>query len=162
MRTENTSAYPGFTLGMAAVDTIPVVLFAAGSLAAWLWLRSPLFGAGALLCTIAGACKAAWKFVLALRRHDLPLLQKLFRLLMPAGFVLMGASIPFAPAAWARLARALLVMPSLLCWLLGCAGIALMVVFAVCANRHSARANWIEQLTNIAAQGFFLLALLLA
>jgi hypothetical protein len=154
--------YEGFTLGMAAVDTIPVLLFAAGGAAAAARLQSPLFALGVALSTAAGGCKAGWKYVLALRQRDLPLLQKLFRILMPAGFALMLLSIPFSRAAWGGLMRALLRMPALACLLSGCAGIGLMSWFAAKADSRSARANWAEQLTNIAAQGLFLLALLLA
>lgn len=147
---------------MAAVDTLPVLLFAAGGAVACARLGSALFGAGAALCTAAGAGKAAWKFVLALRGRDQKILRGAFRVLMPAGFALMLLSIPAAGAAWAALVRRLLAMPALPLVLLGCAGMALMALFAAKLDKTSARANWLEQWTNTAAQGLFLAALLLA
>jgi hypothetical protein len=162
MEQKNKFPYEGFTLGMAAVDTVPVVLFAAGGAIAAGRLQSVWFVLGVVLCTAAGGCKAGWKYVLALRRQDVPLLQRMFRVLMPSGFGLMLFSVPFAPTAWGGLARALVSMPSLACLLPGCAGIALMVWFGTGEKHENACANWAEQWTNIAAQGFFLLALLLA
>ncbi len=106
MEQKNKFPYEGFTLGMAAVDTVPVVLFAAGGAIAAGRLQSVWFVLGVVLCTAAGGCKAGWKYVLALRRQDVPLLQRMFRVLMPSGFGLMLFSVPFAPAAWGGLARA--------------------------------------------------------
>ena len=146
------------TVSMAAADALPVALFCAGGAAASVRLGSPLFAAGILLAAAAGGCKVAWKFLLALRGRDRALLAALFRLLMPCGFALMGASIPLAPAAWAALLR----LPSLPFFLLGCLGMLLMTAFAVRLPRESARTNWIEQWTNTAAQALFLAALLLA
>ncbi len=159
---KNHSPYEGFTLGMALTDTLPVALFCIGGAVAAARLQSPLFALGILLSTAGGGCKAGWKFVLALQRRDLPPLQKLFRILMPAGFAAMLLSIPFSPAAWGALWRGLLAPPALLFLLAGCAGMAAMTVFSVKADRRSARANWTEQWTNTAAQACFLLALLLA
>jgi hypothetical protein len=159
---KNRSCYEGFTLGMAAVDTIPVILFAAGGAVAAARLQSILLLTGILLSTAAGACKAGWKFVLALQRRDIPLLQKLFHILMPCGFALILLSIPFSRPAWKSLLQGLLQMPSLAYLLPGFAGLLLMTFWAVRGDRRSARANWTEQFTNIMIQGLFLTALLLA
>jgi hypothetical protein len=141
---------------------VPVALFLAGGLVragkiGGLWLP-----AGVILCTIAGACKAGWKFVLALRKKDAALLPKLFRILMPAGFALLILSAFLRPSAWGAAAKALLGMPSLIFLLLGCAGLALMTVFAFRLKKDDPRSNWLEQGTNAAAQAMFLLALLTA
>jgi hypothetical protein len=89
-------------------------------------------------------------------------LPKLFRVLMPVGFVLMLLSVFLSAAAWGALVRSLLAMPSLVFLLLGCAGILLMTVFAFRLDKNDPRSNWLEQFTNAAAQAMFLLALLLA
>jgi hypothetical protein len=154
--------YEGFDLRMALVDAVPVLLFLAGGILLFCKLGSPVFLAGALFSTAAGACKVAWKFVLALRKKDAAVLPKLFRVLMPTGFVLMLLSVFLSAAAWGALVSSLLAMPSLVFLLLGCAGILLMTVFAFRLDKNDPRSNWLEQFTNAAAQAMFLLALLLA
>lgn len=156
------ASYEDFTLGMAVVDTIPVVLFAVAGGVAAARLQSPLFVLGIVLSTAAGGCKAGWKYALALKRRDIPVMQKLFRILMPAGFALMLLSVPFAFSPWAGLVHGLLQLPALACLLLGCAGLVVMITLAAKADMRNGRTNWTEELINIASQGLFLLALLLA
>jgi len=161
MKRDN-SQYEGFDLRMALVDLVPVALFLAGGMVLFGRIGSPVLLIGAIVCTAAGACKAGWKFLLALRKKDVAVLPKLFRVLMPAGFALMILSVLLDLAAWGALAKALLAMPSLAFLLLGCAGMILMSIFAFRLEKSDPRSNWIEQLTNAAAQAMFLTALLLA
>lgn len=151
-----------FSTAMALTDLLPVGLFCAGGAVAFTRLQSVPFGAGVLLAALAGVCKAGWKLVAAFRHRDVPLLRRLFRVLMPCGFLAMILSVPLAPAAWLALAAAAVRLPALIFLLAGCAGMVLMCVFAVKLDRADPQANWTEQLTNTAAQAMFLIALLLA
>lgn len=141
MKNKKSASAGGFTLGMALTDFLPVLFFGVSGAAAFSRLRSPLFGLGALLAVQAGCCKAGWKLAAAVRRKEIPLLTRLFHLLMPCGFALMLLSVPISLPEWSSLARDLLTMPSLGFAAAGCAGMAVMAVFAVRLDGRSIRAN---------------------
>lgn len=162
MKQPETAASSGFTLSLALVDFLPVILFCLGGALVLGRLHSALFGVGVLLCTLAGLCKSGWKLVLSLTNRDFTLLTKLFHVLLPFGFALILLSVPFTLSAWSLLFRQLLVLPSLVFLILGSTGMALMGLFAVKLDGKKASSNWIEQLTNTAAQACFVLALWLA
>ncbi len=162
MKQNNSFSDNGFTLGMALTDFFPVALFCIGGMVLFRQLHNGLFFAGVLLSTLAGLCKAGWKLIISSSGRDIPLLPRLFHYLMPSGFVLMLFSVPFALSSWNILLGSLLRMPALIFVILGCIGMAMMMLFAVRLDRKKASSNWIEQLTNTVAQICFVLALLLA
>jgi len=153
----------GFSLSLALVDLIPEVLFLGlGLTAAEKTGSVPVF-LGAVLCVCAGLMKAFWKMFLALRGTDRKLLPVLFRILLPAGFVMMIAGFIAAGSRARLLFSGMLRGAALGFFLAGCAGMAAMVVFMVkVKQRSSVRGNWIEEWTNIFMQGMFLISMLLA
>jgi len=151
----------GFTLGLALVDTLPVIFFCLAAIVAGLRLQSPLFVAGSLVAFASGVLKVSWKLVIALARRNIPWLTRQMRYLMPLGFALMLVGLAtsgVAPRkAWAD-ATSLPAAALLLVWL-ACMGA--MGWFATHNDQADARSNWIEQATNALGQACLLAALLL-
>ena len=152
----------GFTLSLALVDALPVAFFAAATLVFAARLSSPLFVAGAVLATVGGAGKVAWKLLLALARKDVRWLALQMRATMPVGFVLMIASCVMESDGFWTLATGLLSLPSLAFLAVTCACMVAMGWFAGHMDQQDARANWTEQLTNAVGQACLLIAVLLA
>lgn len=90
----------GFTLFMALVDCLPVLFFSVSSAILAARFNSRLFQTGVLLVILAGALKAGWKFVIALRHRDLRFLNKQMRYLMPAGFLLIILALFVDRSRW--------------------------------------------------------------
>ena len=82
-----------FTLLLALTDSLPVIFFGASMLLIGRRFSSLLFMAGALLCLIGGAGKVLWKIIVVLRKKNIWPLFIQMRILMPAGFLLMLASL---------------------------------------------------------------------
>jgi hypothetical protein len=159
---QNKSLYGnGFTVGMALMDFIPTALFFVGGILAFKQIYSPIFFSGIVITTLAGLFKASWKLIFSLSHRDIQILTKLFHILMPCGFILILLSIPFTPNTWNTLLKEIITMPSLIFVILGCIGMAMMILFAVKLDGKKARSNWIEQSTNAIAQSFFVIALML-
>ena len=152
----------GFTLALAAVDAVPVLFFSATMVLAGLRLRSVLFLLGASMALFAGAAKVLWKFIVVLKKKNIRWMSLQMRVLMPPGLLLMLASlaVPGRVSA-AGLRSAFTAMPSALFFAAGFLGMVLMMVFAFNLNSDDPKANWIEQLTNGAAQAAFFLGVLL-
>ena len=85
--------YEGFTLSLALVDAIPVLLFGGSCILIGLMFKSPLFITGAVLCFLAGFFKVLWKVILAVSKKDVTVLNKQFRYVMCAGFLLIVISL---------------------------------------------------------------------
>lgn len=153
----------GFTLPMAVVDALPVIFFSLGASVIALRFPSPLYRAGAFLVILAGALKAAWKFVIALLHRNVRFLNRQMRFLMPAGFLLILISLFIDRQLWSAgtVAQHILQLPSLIFFLLGAAGLVAMSIFAVKLPKMDPRANWIEQGTNTVAQLLIFLGILL-
>ena len=155
--------YEGFTLSLALVDALPVLLFGASILLIGiLYFRSPLFLIGAAFSFLAGFLKVLWKILLAAKGRDIVLLNRQFRVLMTCGFLLIilslvlhAKSISF-PAVW----RAISGFPSALFFLLWFVGMLLMGILGRKLDSTKASSNWIEQGVNAAAQLFLLLGIL--
>lgn len=152
----------GFHLSMALWDCVPVLFFSisAGILAAR--FRSSLFCIGVVMVILAGAMKASWKFVLALRKRNLPFLNRQLRFLMPAGFALALLSLFVDRDLWsaAAVVRHMISFPSAVFFLAGAAGILTLVWFARHLNQQDAGANWKEQMVNGITQLCVLLGIL--
>lgn len=153
----------GFTLSMALVDCLPVLFFSISSAILATRFDSRLFRAGVLLVILAGALKAGWKFVVALRHRDLRFLNRQMRYLMPTGFLLIILALVIDRSRWsiAAVIRHITNVPALFLFLTGAAGLGLMVWFANKKDRRDAKANWKEQITNSVAQFCIMLGILL-
>ena len=89
-----------FSVPMAAVDFVPVVLFIASAV---LMLRDlyhlmnkgtyALLGAGTMMISLAGFFKALWKLLYALGACDFEALNQMFFPMQSFGFVLAGAAL---------------------------------------------------------------------
>ena len=146
-----------FTVGLAAADALPVLFFSGTIAALSKKLKNKLFLLGAILCILAGTGKVIWKFIMAVKKVNIPILSRQMRFLMPAGFAGMIAGVCRSdPAVRRSIGKNALNMPSVLFYGLGAAGIAGMVVCAKKMDQKDAKANMIEQSINAAAQGSFL------
>ncbi len=153
----------GFTLGLAFVDCLPVVYFSISVCILSLRFHSLLFFVGAFLVIAAGALKCLWKFILAMRKKNIPFLFYQMRVVMPVGFVLILLSlfVDRKSLSLEAILAQITSFPSILFYLLGIAGMVCMTIFAKRLDSKNPRHNWIEQLTNAFAQLCFLIGILL-
>ena len=155
-------AYEGFTLSLALVDAIPVLLFGGSSILLGILFGSPLFIVGAVLVFLGGFFKVLWKVLLATAGKDVSIFNKQMKYTMMTGFLLIIISV-IANAgrlSFAAIWKGVTSMPSLIFFLLGLAGMTMMGVFAKKLDPKVARNNWIEQCTNGFAQLCIFLGLL--
>ena len=152
----------GFGMTMAWMDCLPVLLFSISSSILALRFPSVLFRTGTILVILAGGMKAAWKFVIALKKRDLPFLNHQMRLLMPGGFALMFFALFFDRSRWSAAAvwHHMTALPSLIFFLAGASGVLVMFWFARHLNSREASANWREQMVNGITQLCVLLGIL--
>lgn len=152
-----------FTVPLVLVDALPVVLFGGSMLLIAKRFGSTLFLLGALLCLWAGLAKVAWKLIVVLWKKNVWWLFMQMRIVMPIGFLLMLLSVIVRAKrlSFSALLHAALSLPSVLFFAAGLAGRVLMGVFASSLDSGSKHANWVEQLTNTAAQACIFLGLLL-
>ena len=144
--------YKEYTVGLALLDAMPVLLFLASGIIIYSMYGSLLLLAGVLSCFTGGLCKVIWKMIIVISRKDLPGLTRAFHILMPAGFALMILSVPAGGrAALSGLWRSVTMMPASV---LFTAGFALMCLMGYLGSHmdNSARSNWIEELVNTLAQ----------
>ena len=160
---QGSSVPEGFTLAMACVDCLPVLFFSISAVILALRFDSFLFRAGVLPVILAGALKAGWKFVIALRHRDIPFLSRQMRFLMPAGFLLMLLSLFADRSRWsfAAVIRHMTGMPALLFFLLGAAGLVVLTRFVGKRNSRDAKANWKEQIINSLSQFYIMMGIIL-
>lgn len=155
----------GFTLALALVDAIPVLLFGASMIMIAARCNSVLFVIGAVLSTLAGCFKVLWKIILATKKKDVKWLNKGFLPLMGAGWILILLSLILmavrgADTAWAA---GLVRMPSVLLlalWLV-------LMLFMVWYRKkrfvnEDAKKNWTAQIINCVAMASLFLGILLA
>lgn len=152
-----------FTLGLAIVDALPVLLFGGSIIFVGLRFGSILFLIGAALCFWAGAAKVLWKIIVAARKKNIWWLFLQMRIAMPIGFALMlfAVILNLKAISLTAVLAAIISMPSVIFFAVGVLGMALMGIFAAKLDSADVRSNWIEQLTNTAAQAAFLVGILL-
>lgn len=151
----------GFTVELAAVDAVPVLLFCGSALALAGRVDSVAFVLGAALAAMGGVGKVAWKFVIACARKNVPLLSQQMRITLPIGFLLMiGGALATGTGPAAVAARLSAASWALLGVWLAC--MVAMGVLAVRAHQSDAASNWAEQLVNIVGQAALLGAILVA
>lgn len=161
----NTKEYgiEGITLSMGLVDAIPVLFFIAGSIVISLMFNSVLFAIGAGLCSLAGATKVSWKLILAGLKKNIFILNRAFRYLMPAGFLLIIISLIIDRnfLSMSSIIGGLTGFPQVIFFVIGIIGMIIMTILAKKLDSSDAKSNWIEQITNSVAQGCFFLGLLI-
>ncbi|MBP7349798.1 MAG: hypothetical protein KA965_14065 [Butyrivibrio sp.] len=159
MNVEKTKKYDGYNLSLALVDAIPVIFFLISGLLLFRIFPSKWFMLGISLSALAGSGKVLWK-ILLIRKMDFFWLNRQFRFLMPAGFgfLLISILLNIHVINWNGIGRAVISFPSLLFFVAGIIGMIAMTLF-IRKLDDSLRSNWIEQLTNMAAQLMFLLGI---
>lgn len=152
-----------FTLGLAIVDALPVLLFGGSMIMIGLLFGSVLFLLGAALCFWAGAAKVLWKIIVVTRKKNVWWLFLQMRIVMPLGFALMLLAVILNLKAirLTALLTAVVSMPSVIFFAIGVLGMVLMGIFAAKLDSADVHSNWIEQLTNTAAQASFFVGILL-
>ncbi len=155
----------GFTLALALVDAIPVLLFGGSMILVAAKFGHPLFILGAAISTLAGCCKVAWKLILGIWKKDLRWLNKPFVPMQATGFLLMLISfvLGFGQIQWPAVLRAITGFPSVVFFLLWVGLMGFMGWFRKHKfSNDNARSNWTAQIVNALGQACLLLGILLA
>ena len=155
-----------YTLGLAAFDAVPVILFGLASRLLARMTGSVLVLLGGVICFVSGMLKVLWKFLVVLRRKNVWPLFVQMRIGMPAGFMVMLAGLVACllkkdRRERAAIGKAVLRPAPLFFLLLSAAGIGAMIFCGKKLDSAQAKANWIEQGCNTAAQESFLAAMAL-
>lgn len=152
----------GFTLSLALFDALPVLFFGAGTVLLGVLFKNVLFLFGAVLCFWAGAAKVLWKIIVVTEKKNVWWLFLQMRTAMPAGFLLMLLSVICNRSGIrsSGFQNGVLSFPSVLFFALCLTGMLLMGIFAKKLDASNPRSNWIEQITNAAAQFCFLIGVL--
>lgn len=158
---ENNQAQLEASFGMALVDALPVICFSISIALIASMYHSAVFLVGALLCIIAGLGKVLWKLILAAAHKDIQLLYRQFHYLMPGGFVLILLSLIISRPSWSELWKNISSFPCNILFLLAIVGFVVMGILGAKMDSTCKRANWIEQLVNLAAQLCILLGVLM-
>lgn len=146
----------GFDIKLAASDAVPVVLFAVSMAIAAFRFNAVIFDIGALLCILAGCGKVIWKFILACAKKNIFWLNKQFKFLMGAGFILMMISVFLNIQVLKNAFFRIISFPAWIFFLLALGGFVLMGILGAKSDQAKAGDNWREQITNIAAQALLL------
>ena len=152
-----------FTLGLALVDFIPVILFGLSFIFLAVKLKSILFGIGAGICLFAGLSKVIWKIIVVLTRKNVWFLFIQLRFLMPLGFLIMILALILCSsqinlsAVWLTITS----FPQIIFLSIGIFGMICMMIFGFVLDSSNVIFNWIEQIVNCIAQlAFFVLILI--
>lgn len=153
-----------FSMPLAIVDAVPVLLFLTNCILIGSAMRSALFLVGAVLCFAAGFFKVIWKVCLAASGNDHSWLNRAFLPVMMTGFVLLILGIVLAIHGHSSFllhltrAGALVSFSIALIFL-----IALIVVRSIFGKRKfnsSETLNWIGEELNIGFQAAVLSGIL--
>lgn len=157
-KTETTAdKYAGFTWQLAAVDVIPVIVFAINCILISIKVSNLVFWVGAVLCVLAGLSKVIWKFIVALTRKDIRIMSMQLRFLMPTGMILIIIGLIMAKV---NLIKVITGMPQMVFFVMCFLCICGMVFCAFHDSRSDAKSNWKEQIINSAAQICLMIGLL--
>lgn len=153
----------GFSLSLAAVDALPVLLFCASIVALGMIFNKPLFLTGSLLCFWAGTAKVLWKIIVVIKKRNVWWLFLQMRTAMPMGLfmIVLSLIINNNEINMTELLSAVLSFPSVVFFSVGLLGMILMGIFAVKLDSSKVKSNWIEQITNAAAQASFFIGIIL-
>ena len=152
-----------FTIALAVIDMIPVVLFGIASVLLWKTVGSPLILIGGLISFISGMLKVLWKFIVVICKKNVwPLFvqmrfgMSIGLLLIIAGFVVAGVTGKLGAFAAAFLQPLPIIMMAITVIGMGC-----MFYFAAKLDSSDVKANWTEQICNTIAQAAFLVMAIL-
>lgn len=149
----------GFTLSLALVDAVPVLLFAVAIVLLGIKAAmSPLIILGGLLCFIGGAIKVLWKVIVAVKHRNVWWMFVQMRPMMLIGFLLLIIGCIVSRHALAA-AFSGIGVASIVCLVLWFVGMTFMGVFAAKLDSSDPKSNWIEQGTNGVAQLFLCIGL---
>lgn len=151
----------GFTLGMALMDAMPVLLFACSVILIASKFHSALFLVGAICSALAGCGKVSWKLLLALKKKNLFWLNRQFRYLMSTGMLLIVLSVVcnrnriHLRLLWQQIIQGATV------WFFAVAvlGMIALLVMGMKLERTDAKGNWLEQSVNLFVQLMILLGI---
>ena len=134
-------------MGLALFDAVPVIFFLMSTIVIYSMYGSPVFLIGAVACFLGGSAKVLWKLIVVLKKKDVSVLTKAFRILMFGGFGLMLLAVvisavsdsangvpgavsgqPGSGGALADLWDALTMMPATLFFIAGIAGMCCMAL----------------------------------
>lgn len=154
--------YQNFTLSLALFDALPVLFFSISMILIAMHFQNACFLTGAVFCSVAGCGKVLWKILLSARNKNFMLLNRQLRILMPTGFLLiiLGLILGRTSIHPELLIKSILGFPSVIFFSITVAGMICMTIFAFTLDGTSAKANWMEQITNAVAQGCFLLGVI--
>ena len=118
---------------------------------------------GAIICFWAGAAKVLWKVIVVTKKKNIWWLFLQMRIAMPIGFLAMiiAVIINIKGIYFATILTSILSVPSVIFFTLGIIGMVLMGVFASKLDSSNVKSNWIEQTTNLIAQGAIFVGILL-
>ncbi len=155
----------GFTLSLALVDAVPVLFFGASMILVASRFSSLPFIIGAVLSTMAGCFKVAWKLILGTKKKDVKWLNKCFIPMQASGWLLMLISLvlDFRKTSWTNVLTSLSSIPSVLFFIFWVVLTAVMVWYR--KKRFvsdDARSNWTAQCINCICQAALFLAILFA
>ena len=167
---EKDESHPGFTLSLALMDAIPVLLFLATVVVAGTAVHNIVFTIGACFMVFAGVGKVLWKILLGLGKGDVKFLNTLFAPLMIIGFLLIicGVVIAFKKQVltWGMIKTDILSFPAIVFIGLAVVGLCLMTIIRInhSADELSTQAgvNWMAEWTNTFAQAFLLIGMICA
>ncbi len=155
----------GFTLALALVDAIPVLLFGGSMILVASKFGHPVFIVGAVISTLAGCLKVAWKLILGLWKKDLKWLNKPFVPMQCTGFLLMLISfiLGFGKISWGAVLQGITGFPAIV-FFVGWLGLMCFMGWfrKNKFKNEDAKTNWTAQIINCAAQACLLLGILLA
>ena len=160
---EENNKYEGFTLTLALVDALPVLLFGGSSILLGILFKSPLFIVGACLVFMGGFLKVMWKILLAVKKKDVKFLNKQMKYTMLTGFALIIVSVicNLKRISLSAIGSAIVSMPACIFFVLWVCGMVTMGFLGKKLDSKVARNNWIEQCVNGFSQLCLFLALLI-
>lgn len=138
----------GFTLSLAIVDAIPVLLFAVAIIILGIKANfSPLIMLGGFLCFLGGAIKVLWKVIVATKQKNVFWMYKQMGPVMGIGFLLLIIGCIVSRAAL-KTAFAGIGVASIVFFVLWFVCMCMMGAFASKLDSSDPKSNWIEQCTN--------------
>ncbi len=155
----------GFTLGLALLDSVPVIAFGADMILLSKPLSSPLFLIGAVISTLAGACMVVYKLLIATSGREVPGLKKMMPIGMTLGWITMITAVIInrSKINFKGLWKAVSTAPASIFFILAlCFFAAFIIYFKTKFNADSAKDNWIEEILNACTQVFVLIGVILS
>lgn len=154
----------GFTVGLALLDGVPVLLYSASMLIIASRFHSVLFVGGAVVSTLAACGKVLWKLILGIWKRNVIWLNRYFLPTQITGFCMMLLAFAwnFRKIRWSAVLAAVRSIPGCFFFLLWALGMGTMSWYRKREFDHSARANWTAEIINTLTQAALLAGLVLS